>query len=197
MATSEENRLFNGQYQSAEEYADALLPHLPAVGPFIAADYLPLLPRSPRNPIAHEKLVQAAIDKINYVLIEHNYAESVSTTDSLIKLTPKGREARLLGGHTKCIEEQRRIKDLKEKQVQSVIDTNEMQRNVLWITIGISVLTLFVTFYSAWKDKPINVFPSKVIIQQTRMNQDSMKQQRQTPLRIADSLHPSTSHGKK
>ena len=130
--------------------------------------------------------INADVGQFAYeILIFDGYIEDFSSEDIgtvYIFLNKKGKRFLVAGGYKEVYRTER----LAIKQIKSVIITNRIQRDVLWLTIGISALTLFITFYSAYKDKPIIVVPSKVIIHQIPMNPERMKQQ--TP---ADSLPPS------
>lgn len=186
----------NNRYDEALNYLDKLFSYIPGVS------YFSVIYVVNSSPFAKE--AEGFTGEITFLLLnKFNYANDINRDRKLLTLNSTGIEAKKAGGHFKYKEEKLRIRKLQVDQVQSVIDTNKsviitnrIQRNVLWLTIGISALTLFITFYSACKDKPIIVVPSKVIIQQIPINQDRMKQQIQHQ-RITDSLHPPVHTSKK
>jgi hypothetical protein len=72
---------------------------------------------------------------------------------------------------------------LEVSQMQSVIETNKLQKGILWLTAFLSAATLIISVITLFKKESINVAPAAVILQPVQPSKDSM-------IRLIQSLMP-------
>jgi hypothetical protein len=72
---------------------------------------------------------------------------------------------------------------------QSIISTNKTQRNILWLTAGLSAVTLAVSAIALFKKETVNVAPSPVIIQSKQPSKDSLTRLIQSLIGRKDTVH--------